>query len=169
MEKRTVIDKKRLLVRHARADDCEDIWKWRNTPVGRQFSFSQEEIPLPDHRIWFDKKIKDESSVIYILENSQKVKVGQARFQIMPDNTASISVNMNPQYIGRGLGVSVITEATRTLFNEKPKLISVQAEVLIDNIASKKVFQRAGYSRLGQYVKQGKEALLFVIENKNYK
>lgn len=92
----------------------------------------------------------------------RKRKIGQVRFEIMSDLTASISVNMNPSFIGRGFGAYVISEATRTFFKENPKVVSVQAEILEENIVSKKVFEKAGYMLQGKREKEGKEIFVYV-------
>lgn len=165
MHKQTSGGEKSLFIRHVRADDCEEIWVWRNHPSVRKFSFSQGEILLSDHQVWFDKRIKDKNIVMYILENSNGDKVGQVRFEILPDNIASISVNLNPPFIGRGIGVYVITEATTTFFKEHPTVVLIQADILADNIVSRKVFLKAGFLLQGPEMKHGKEIFVFVIKN----
>ena len=162
MRKQKSIGENVLLIRRVRADDCEDVWRWRNDPLVRRFSFSQAEIPLLSHRVWFEEKIRNKNTVMFIFEDDQGAKVGQVRFEIMRDNTALISVNMNPQYMGQGFGTYVIVEATRTLIKENPMIVSVQAEVLEDNVVSQKVFQKAGYLLEGQKIRDGKGFFVFI-------
>lgn len=151
-----------LAVRRAVPDDCEDLWKWRNDPVVRKVSFNQEEISLDAHRQWFEIKLKDPNVSIYILEDNGDVKLGQVRFEANGD-MASIHVNMNPAFIGRGLGKYAISEGTRVFLQERPGISCVKAEVFADNLSSQKVFEKAGYVSQGTESRNNRKLYVFMF------
>ncbi|MBI3601354.1 MAG: UDP-2,4-diacetamido-2,4,6-trideoxy-beta-L-altropyranose hydrolase [Candidatus Omnitrophica bacterium] len=159
-----LIGRRTLSLRRASLEDCEDIWRWRNDVSVRKSSFSQKEIPFDGHKKWFAQKMNDPGVIFYIAQHKHEGGVGQVRFEIQQDKSASVHVNMNPQYIGRGLGAYVIAEATRTLMKERPTVLSIRAEVLADNIASRKVFEKAGYQLQGNEIKEDKQIIVFSVK-----
>jgi hypothetical protein len=44
----------------------DDLFKWRNHPVIRENSFNTEPVSRDEHERWFQRKIKDQNSQIYI-------------------------------------------------------------------------------------------------------
>ncbi len=132
-------------LRNAGQDDCYDLWSWRNHPEVRKWSFSPDRIEYDSHKEWFDKKIQSKQSRIYIAVNKEIGKVGQVRFESNADRQAYINVNLNPAFFGKGFGNRIIKLATEAFMKEKPKIKEIIAEVVSENIVSKKAFQKAGY------------------------
>ncbi len=153
----------KLTMRAATHEDSRDIWAWRNDPEVRKQMFSKEVIPFSSHQKWFKQKLEDGQSIIYVFEDQGQTKVGQVRFDMEDDNTASVSVNLNPQFIGRGWGTEIITQATQALLNANSDISTVQAEVLKDNTVSQKVFSKAGYVRQRECTKEKQSAVVFAF------
>lgn len=136
---------KKIKLRKAEKEDCKDVWRWRNAPEVRKWSFSQEEIPYDAHKKWFLNRINDQQTELYIAESEKREKIGQARFDKDKGDTHKISVNLNPEFLGKGYGSLLIREATLVyLFTHAP-VSEVWAEIMDNNIVSQKAFAKAGY------------------------
>ena len=86
-------------------------------------------------------------------EDKNSNKLGQVRFGL-DENDMYINVNLNPIFIGRGIGGKLIDMATSMFFSENNNIVQVNAKIKNENIASKKAFERAGYvckEKLGDY------------------
>ncbi|UCB56935.1 MAG: UDP-2,4-diacetamido-2,4,6-trideoxy-beta-L-altropyranose hydrolase [Candidatus Omnitrophota bacterium] len=128
--------------------DCEDIRIWRNHPLARRNSFNERPVSKQEHIRWFNSKMKDRNTKIYIARRG-KEKLGVIRFALAGDS-ATASVNLNPDFFGRGLGTRLIRQGTEKLFQEAKTLKRVIAEIKRGNIASQKAFLKAGYEPRGE-------------------
>ncbi len=134
----------KVFFRPASEEDCRDLWLWRNNSEVRKWSLSRERISYDKHREWFQSKLRDKRVNIYVFENKNGNKIGQVRFEITK-NLAHININLNPKYIGQGFGKRIIRQATGLFFRKKHGIVEVIAEVLKENVASRRAFERAGY------------------------
>src|SRR5688572_503987 len=55
-----------IRLRRARTSDNALVWQWANDPTVREASFSSAPIRWEDHVKWFDDRLADEASAIYI-------------------------------------------------------------------------------------------------------
>ncbi|MFH1877232.1 MAG: bifunctional UDP-2,4-diacetamido-2,4,6-trideoxy-beta-L-altropyranose hydrolase/GNAT family N-acetyltransferase [Candidatus Omnitrophota bacterium] len=149
-----------IAIRKAVNEDCRDIWIWRNDPEARRWSFNDGAISYEDHKGWFGKKMSDRGVRIYIAEN-EGGKAGQARLELAGGGKAVVSVNMNPEFFGRGFGRVLIRKATERFTEEMGEVSSVLAEIDVENRASIKAFGRAGYRLKGDTVRNGKKAYVY--------
>ncbi|MDD5085610.1 MAG: bifunctional UDP-2,4-diacetamido-2,4,6-trideoxy-beta-L-altropyranose hydrolase/GNAT family N-acetyltransferase [Candidatus Omnitrophica bacterium] len=134
----------KVLLRKAAVNDCRDLWLWRNNPTVRRWCFQTGEIAYAGHKKWFLQKLNGNKAWIYIAEDGNGNKIGQARFE-KNGNAVFINVNLNPVFIGKGLGAGIIREATKRFFREGTSVDRVVAEIVGGNAASKRAFQKAGY------------------------
>ena len=151
-----------IKIRPATNNDCFDIWSWRNHPEARKWSFNSSEISYEEHKEWFEKKIKDENVKLYVAENENKDKLGHVRFDIVKEeNKSYININLNPSFLGKGLGNKLIRIATEYFLAEVLNIKEVIAEIVESNIASKKAFEKAGYIMVNSGQKQGQKTVIF--------
>ena len=125
------------------ACDINDLFNWRNHSDVRKNSFNSDLISWDEHEKWFKSKLQDTESVIYIAYY-EKTKVGSIRFEDKGD-AIKVSIMLNPDFLGKGLGSEVIRLGKDRFINEKRPCKPIIAEVKKDNIASIKVFQKAGF------------------------
>jgi UDP-2,4-diacetamido-2,4,6-trideoxy-beta-L-altropyranose hydrolase len=135
----------KIRIRLADEMDCLDVWLWRNHVKARNFSFNKKGIDYKKHTKWFLEIMSDERAKIYIAENKKKEKIAQIRFTLYNTYTSYISISLNPNYYGKGLGSKIIERATSHYLTENPYVREVRAEVLEENLASKRAFEKAGY------------------------
>ncbi len=138
------MDTEGIILRTVREEDARDIWIWRNHLETRRRSFHSDEIPFAEHLKWFAARMKDTNSVIFIAEDRQGRKLGQARFD-KQGREATISVGLNPDFFGQGVGSILIAKATSEFLDKNREISIVIAEIIEDKIASLKAFLKAGY------------------------
>lgn len=132
-----------LELRNVSADDMDDLYSWRNHPVVRENSFSIEPLSLEGYRRWFKRKAQSVDTVIYV-GYCRDCKIGTIRFEEEPENI-KVSVMLNPEYIGKGLGTKCIKEGVRRFMEENRSRKPIMAEIKKDNFASIKAFEKAGF------------------------
>lgn len=132
-----------LNLREALKEDCRDLWIWRNHPDVRRSSFNERPILWHEHKKWFNAKIQDRDIKIYVA-TFKKSKVGVIRFGVKK-NDVLVSVNLNPEFFGRGLGTKIIKLGTEKFMKETKIHRPIFAEIKKENIASFKAFLKAGY------------------------
>jgi len=143
---------------------------WRNTPTTRRWSFNKGYIEYGKHRVWFRKNLKDKKNAIYVAENNKKEKIGQVRFtDDRKKKIAYVNANLNPKFFGKGLGNRLIKSATRTFLKENYKIREVIAEILEENLVSRKAFAKANYVFLRSTYRNGEKIVIlkFALEKSN--
>ena len=132
-----------LRIRNLEADDINDLFDWRNNPDVRKNSFNTNPISWDEHNKWFETMNKDLNTTNYIAcwEGN---KIGSIRFE-NKDIAIKVSVMLNPDFIGKGFGSKLIKVGTEKFINKKKINKPIIAEIKKDNIASIKVFQKAGF------------------------
>jgi len=131
----------------AKITDINDIFEWRNHPDIRKNFFDSEVITWNDHEKWFNKKLKDQDTTIYIayyIEN----KIGTIRFEAN-ESVIKTSIMLNPLFLGKGHGSHVIKLGVQKFIMEKKPDKQIIAEIKKDNIASIKAFQKADFKKSG--------------------
>ena len=134
-----------IRIRPVTEADCYDLWSWRNHPMVRRGAFNSGKLDRKEHEKWFNEKIKDQQVSIYIAESKDEEKLGQVRFEVHNEQSSYINVNLNPLFFEKGLGSRMIEAATRYYFKEKSGIKKIIAEVMEENTASLKAFEKAGY------------------------
>ena len=132
-----------LDLRKVTENDKGVLFQWRNDPMVRNCSFSTHIIACEEHERWFDQKLKSPDVVMYMgyLNNE---KIGTIRFETDVKRTL-VSVVLNPAYIGKGFGASLIKEGSLKFIQESQALTPIIAEIKSENIASVNAFLKAGY------------------------
>lgn len=137
-----------LKFRSAEDSDSKFVWELANDPLVRGVSFSSDLIPWEDHQVWFSGRLADENCLFYIVENDKGEKVGQIRFELKDEGWV-ISLSIVKEFRGHGLGSEIIRSGSHLLFDTKPETDKIFAYIKNDNIASVRVFEKAGYKHQG--------------------
>lgn len=138
-------------------DDINDLFRWRNHPEIRKSSFITNTVSWDEHERWFQAKINNPNTAIYIAYCKED-KIGSIRFE-SKDGAIKISVMLNPDFSGKGLGALVIKLGTEKFMYEKRPDKPLIAEIKKGNIASIKAFQKAGFEE---------SHVTYVLNAKNY-
>lgn len=133
-----------IRVRMAVAEDSEQIHAWRNAPEVRTFSRQNAEIPLQEHRRWFEETLRTPNRALLVGEDEEG-SVGVARFDIQGQE-AEVSIYVVPSRLGQGLGCGLLRAAEAWLITHRPDVSAIRAETLAANAASRRLFENGGYS-----------------------
>lgn len=147
--KNFIIQGSTIHIRHALPSDEKNIFEWRNHPSIRAVSIKKDSIDFVSHQTWFKNTLQNTSIKLLIAEVNSN-PVGVIRFDLM-SQVAEISIyliqqkNEAQQKNGSGLGYAILTAAEAWLLKQYPLLKEFSANVLDGNIASHKLFKKAGY------------------------
>ncbi|MDE2440341.1 MAG: UDP-2,4-diacetamido-2,4,6-trideoxy-beta-L-altropyranose hydrolase [Betaproteobacteria bacterium] len=130
-------------VRPATADDAALLHAWRNDPRTRAQSFDPAPITWENHQRWFANALANPARIL-LIGTSEGREFGCIRFDLT-DDTARISIYLDPARQGEGLAAPLLETAARQLRQTRPGVGRIVAEVKTGNEASRRAFLNAGY------------------------
>lgn len=137
-----------LRVRKVDIFDARDVWEWWNDPLTRQMMAKKNFVPWDEHQQWFRRLIEDDNRLMCI-GVCRESKVGVVRFDLRESASKlwEVSINLNPKFRGRGLA-SIFLTASCDFFSQRHHNAILYANVgVVNNIASQRTFERAGFLR----------------------
>lgn len=139
-----------LSLRNATLNDAKFIFALRDNQEIRQHSFNSASFTYEEHLNWFTKVLQDCNHIVLIAEKNNATLIGVVRFSITGNN-AKISIFIDPSIHGKGFGTELLILAKNWLKTNNHDIHTIIAEIMPDNIASKKAFEKSGYV-LSHYV-----------------
>lgn len=135
-----------VIVREAGMRDCEAIFAWRNDAMTRQMSHDSKAVAWDDHKKWFEASLRSDSRLMLIRDSADHAeKVGIVRFDEEGER-AVVSINVSPAMRGQKLAAPCLQSAV-VCFREAFQGVSyIDAEVKVDNMASRRAFEQAGFT-----------------------
>ena len=169
------------LLREAVPSDCRLLYDWRMDPVTRAGSFGHDTFPYEEHEKWFRKLMADPCRKQFILlrmvggsRAAEPQTTADAAGAVLPAATpaaqlrldllgqeAEISYSVAAAERGKGIGTLLIQTAVSYAGNLSG-IRTLTAEVLPDNTASRRIFEKCGFHLSGE--KPGK--LLYIYKLK---
>lgn len=133
-----------FIIKFAAIDDMKDVFDLSNDDLVRQNSFNQEKIDWENHQKWFKNKLRDENCIFIIIRDFNNNLISQIRFDKINDAEGDISISISPDFRGKGYGTKVLKAVSEKIISEQ-KIKKINAYVKNENIASKTIFEKAGY------------------------
>lgn len=130
-------------LRPAGPADRLPVWRWRNDPETRRASFHSAPVTLDEHSRWFEDILRRPDRRLYVLQ-ADGADAGVVRLD-MAGQQARVSINIAPEWRGRGVGTRGLRALSREAFGGLG-LGRLVAEVKAENAASRAAFARAGYA-----------------------
>lgn len=131
-----------LTARSAVHTDARQLLEWRNDPLTRAGSRSADEVAWADHVAWLEQVLGAPDRQLYVVE-SEDSPVGTVRWDRRAGADWEVSITVAPQVRGRGLALPILRAGEEALdVTGGARLI---ATVHQDNVASRRLFERAGY------------------------
>lgn len=134
----------RLTIRRARFDDAAMIHTWRNDPTTRAMSINTSEIAYDDHVRWLAGILEAEKHLLFIAVVGS-LPVGVVRFDLLDDGTWEISLYMDPELHGLGLGRQMLLAGEAAVAGLISEVVNFSARIVPGNEVSTRMFVRAGY------------------------
>ena len=134
-----------LWMRPFEKSDSSHLLEWRNHPNVRMFSRSTELIEPAEHEKWFEERLRNIQNLgqIYFFGHQTK-RLGMVRLDLLPNNSAEISILVNPASHGLGIGKAILAMVISEAF-EVLQLTKLVAVIHHDNIASGRLFERFNF------------------------
>ncbi len=129
-------------LRRAGADDCRQVWLWRNDEATRAASFDTAPISFATHQPWFHESLQCPDRHLYIVL-ADGHEAGVARLDVA-GAIGTVSIHLSPAWRGRGVGPGALAALERIAFGPLG-LRRMEARVKADNGASLAAFQKAGF------------------------
>lgn len=134
-----------LRVRPAKLDDGPILHAWRDHPETRAVSGNSAPIPLGGHMEWLARKLVDANCRLFVAEIGGTA-VGSIRFDRLAEGAWEVSLYLNPDLTGLGLGRYLLGAGEQAMRMEIGEQIAFTASVMPGNETSARLFTNAGYS-----------------------
>lgn len=132
----------RLSTRPATIADARMLFDWRDDPVTRAGSRVQDPLDWNTHVGWLSAAVADQDRQLLIVE-SDSSDVATVRWDRRAERDWEVSITVAPDHRGRGIASAVLAAAEHALIADAP--CRLLAGIHVDNTASKRLFERAGY------------------------
>ena len=129
-----------------------------NHPQVRSASFSEGSIPWEDHVRWFQRTLEDQNKLLLVGLREEAV-VSVVRFDRIQPETTEISVAVDPESHGKGLGKLTIIRGSQKCFESWSRVSSILARIREENLASRGAFEAAGYEYESETGSEGERTL----------
>lgn len=149
-----------IRLRAVQESDCRLLWEWANDPQLRTAAFSSSPIPWDQHQTWFARTMRDPECSILVAEDPGGRAVGQFRVDWRSDQDGEIDVSVASQFRGSGYGAVLIDLGATSVLVKKGKRL--HAFVKVENQASRRAFEQAGFADLGEEIVRGQRAIHYV-------
>ncbi|MCX2837914.1 UDP-2,4-diacetamido-2,4,6-trideoxy-beta-L-altropyranose hydrolase [Salinimicrobium sp. MT39] len=139
-----LLEEANVSLEEAKADDLQVTYNWAKNPEVRAYSFSKSEIGYEEHKNWLFAKIEDDNCY-YFIARINDCAVGSIRFDKHNREEAIVSYLLDPEFHGKGLGLSLLKLGVEKLKITDNNIKYVTGYVMNNNIASLKIFRKLGY------------------------
>jgi UDP-2,4-diacetamido-2,4,6-trideoxy-beta-L-altropyranose hydrolase len=138
-------------VRAASMADAERMYRWRNDVRVREVSRDDGEIALSDHLRWLESALPAADRHILVGESPRGKPVGVVRFDALDERRFEVSIYLDPECVGAGIGGPLLREAENELVKRINSPVDIIAFTLSGNKASERLFENGGYHRVGDH------------------
>lgn len=139
-----VLLRDQLQLRPATVDDAPLLHGWRNHPSVRAVSATQDPIDFDAHEAWVRAVLAHPARWLFVGQVGQ-LPVGSIRFDRLANGHLEVSLYLDPDLQGLGLGRHLLAAGEQALLALHPAGITVDASVLPGNNTSQQLFEAGGY------------------------
>ncbi|WP_303673652.1 GNAT family N-acetyltransferase [Vampirovibrio chlorellavorus] len=150
-----------ISLRPVTLEDGSRLFEWRNHPAVRQFALQPDAIDRESHCQWLQATLENPLRVL-LLGQLDGEPVGVLRYDLnsgpgsdYDGAEALVSVYLVPQRMGQGLGAPLLVAGHAWLLSHRPAVRQLNAQIVPANVASVKVFEKAGYQAVSPQGAQG--------------
>lgn len=134
-------------VRKATLEDSKTMFYWRNHPSVRSVSRNSEAISYDQHQEWLRKSLANDGRILLMGLDLDGQGVGVTRFDAIDDDTVEVSIYLNPERSGTGLGSKLLEASEAYLIRKRQGPVNIMAYTMSGNNRSERLFEKAGYDR----------------------
>ena len=136
----------RFKIRNMREEDIEIIYKNLHLDfVNKYFKNKKQQQKIhKNHNKWYKTHISSFDYSIYIFEDEENNFVAMTSYEILTD-TAKVNIYLNKEYRNKKYSQEILSESINKFLSENKNIKFLQAYILEENIASKKLFENLGF------------------------
>jgi RimJ/RimL family protein N-acetyltransferase len=145
-------------LRLVQIDDIDLIFSWRNDPSIRYNSSETGVIEYITHETWFRNRLNTlPIEPFYVLERNSQDAI--CRFDVARelDRCFYISIMVNPDLHGRGIGTVALRKSCNEVFKQYPNW-KILAKIKSNNTSSKRLFESCHF----QFERQDDEFIYYL-------
>ena len=163
----SVVFLSKFKLRNMREDDIEIIYKNLHLDfVNKYFKNKKQQQKIhKNHSEWYKTHISSFDYSIYIFEDEENNFVAMTSYEVLKD-TAKINIYLNKDFRNKGYSQDILSESINKFLSDNRNIKYLQAYILEENIASKKIFENLGfvYNNEKEICNDGLEYLIFIKE-----
>ena len=126
--------------------DIDYVHRLQSAPTTRKYALNSEIPSWPEHKVWMTSKLKVTTDYFYIIRKGQgNTPCGVLRLDRRADGGYTVSIYIDPDYYSQGIGRSALAIIDRVFAD-----CDLHAVVMEANVASQKLFLKAGYERMAK-------------------
>ncbi|AVQ22628.1 GNAT family N-acetyltransferase [Fusobacterium nucleatum subsp. nucleatum ATCC 23726] len=133
-------------IRNMREDDIEIIYKNLHFDfVNKYFKNRKQQQKIhKNHNEWYKTHISSFDYSIYIFEDEENNFVALTSYEILA-NVAKVNIYLNKDYRNKKYSQEILSESINKFLIDYKNIKYLQAYILEENIASKKIFENLGF------------------------
>lgn len=147
---------KKIYLKLAVPEDMMMIYDWRNNEQVRKWSLSSDIIDISAHQRWYLQALNNNDCKILLSFYKNKA-IGVLRLDTK-NSDVELSLYLSPEFIGKGLGFSVVSSGIVWVKKNRPQVKNIIAKILSGNIPSQKIFIKAGFLKCTTFFSKEKKA-----------
>ncbi|WP_427169253.1 GNAT family N-acetyltransferase [Fusobacterium nucleatum] len=155
----------RFKIRNMRENDIEVIYKNLHLDfVNKYFKNKKQQQKIhKNHNEWYKTHISSLDYSIYIFEDEENNFVAMTSYEIFVD-TARVNIYLNKDFRNKKYSQEILLESIDQFLNDNKSVKYLQAYILEENIASKKIFENIGfeYDNKKETYDDGLEYLVYI-------
>ena len=133
-------------IRNMREDEIEIIYKNLHFDfVNKYFKNRKQQQKIhKNHNEWYKTHISSFDYSIYIFEDEENNFVALTSYEILA-NVAKVNIYLNKDYRNKKYSQEILSESINKFLIDYKNIKYLQAYILEENIASKKIFENLGF------------------------
>ena len=133
-------------MRNMRENDIEIIYKNLHLDfVNKYFKNKKQQKKIhKNHNEWYKAHISSFDYSIYVFEDEENNFVAMTSYEILRD-IAKVNIYLNKDFRNKKYSQEILFESINKFLNDNKNIKYLQAYILEENIASKKIFENLGF------------------------
>ena len=142
----SVVFLSKFKMRNMREDDIEIIYKNLHLDfVNKYFKNKKQQQKIhKNHSKWYKTHISSFDYSIYIFEDEENNFVAMTSYEILRD-IAKVNIYLSKDYRNKRYSQDILSESINKFLSDNKNIKNLQAYILEENIASKKIFENLGF------------------------
>jgi len=134
-----------ITLREADGSDSCALLAWRNDPTTVENSSSSVVVSQGEHDEWFQGVVGSKRRLLLMAEMDaaaleERRKIGMCRFDLNGNDFGDVSINLSPEFRGKGLAHVVLGEGIKDFMLRFPEAHGLRAQIRTTNTASQRLF-----------------------------